>query len=104
MAKDKKLVQISDLLQKTLNRAGINRQVEAARICDYYHNALQKTDINKKALETSKAIYYRNNILTVAVLGSVWAQEIQMRQYLIVEEINNYFQKDIVSRIIFKIS
>lgn len=104
MVKDRKLVPISNLLQKTINQAGIGRQVEAAQICDYYHKALLATDINKKALEQSKAIYYRNQILTIAVLGSAWAQEIQMRQHLIVAGINKYFKKDLVKRINYNIS
>jgi hypothetical protein len=104
MAKDRKLVPIGNLLKRTIYQAGIGRQVEAAQICDYYHKALLTTDINKKALEQSKAIYYRNQILTIAVLGSAWAQEIQLRQHLIVAEINKYFKKDLVKRINYNIS
>jgi len=103
MAIDKKFVAVGNIICKSINKAGIGRQVEAARVCDYYHQALIKTDINKKALDQSKAIYYSNKILTVAVLGSAWAQEIQMRQHIIVEKINAYFRKEIVNRINFKI-
>ncbi len=104
MAIDKKFVAVGNLIAKSINKSGIGRQVEAACVCDYYHRALVETDINKKALDQSKAIYYSHKILTVAVLGSVWAQEIQARQHLIINKINSHFNKEIVNRINFKIS
>lgn len=99
-----KPIKIGNILNRSINKAGIARQVEAARVCDCYHEALQKLDINKKALEKSKAIYYRNKILTVAVLGAGWAQELQMRQHLIIKKINEKLGEKSVERIIFHIA
>jgi predicted nucleic acid-binding Zn ribbon protein len=99
-----KPIKIGKLIEKSVNKAGVSRQIEAARVCDLYRKILSSLDINKKALEKSKAIYFRNRILTVAVLGSSCAQELQMRQHLIIEGINKEIGKKTVERIIFHIA
>ena len=98
-----KPAKIGNLIAKTLNKAGITKQVEAAQICDTYHKVLVDTDIDEKALEKSQAIRYKYKVLTVAVIGSGWAQELQMRRHLIIEGINKEIGRPVVHRIIFQI-
>ena len=98
-----KPIKIGSLLDKNINRAGITKQVEAARICDIYLQSLQNLDINQEVLQKSQAIHYRYKILTVAVLGSSWAQELQMRRHLIIEAINKKMGRPVVHRIIFHV-
>ena len=100
MARPEKL---GNLITKTINQAGITKQVEAARICDTYQKVLTKVDINQKALEKSQAIRYKYKILTVAVIGSGWAQELQMRRHLIIKGINKEIGRPVVHRIVFQI-
>ncbi|MFH2104808.1 MAG: DUF721 domain-containing protein [Parcubacteria group bacterium] len=98
-----KPIKLDGLIAKTINQAGITKQVEAARICDTFPKVLAQTDINKTALEKSQAIRYKYKILTVAVIGSSWAQELQMRRHLIIKGINEEMGRPVVHRIVFQI-
>ena len=98
-----KPIKIGNIIDKNINRAGLTKQVEAARICNTYHQALRGLDINKEVLKKSQAIHYRYKILTVAVLGASWAQELQMRRHLIIKEINKKMDRPVVHRIIFQV-
>jgi len=90
------------LLQKSINRAGIARQVEAAQVCQAYAQIL--SEINKKAQSVSRALYVKNRILFVAVPSSAWASEIQMLQHSIVQKINQKLNKRVIERIFFKVT
>jgi hypothetical protein len=92
---------LKDLLPKSLNRAGIARQFIAARVCQIFREALKK--INKNALGNCEPLYFRNRVLYVKCKSASWAQELQMQNHLIIEEINRRLKKDILERIQFKI-
>lgn len=74
-----------NLLQKSINRAGIAQEVKAAQICQAFNQILER--LNKKARGNVKAMSFRNKILTVAVKSSAWASEIQTLNHIIIEEI-----------------
>jgi predicted nucleic acid-binding Zn ribbon protein len=65
-------------------------------------NQKQSEKFDQTASEKSKAIRFKDKILTVAVLSSVWAQEFQYNQQDIVEKINKKFGRNIVERIRFE--
>lgn len=92
---------LKSLLSKSLNRAGISRQFVAVRICQIFRESLKK--INKKALPNCQPLYYRNRVLYVKCKSAVWAQELQMQNHLLIEEINRRLKKNILERIQFKI-
>lgn len=95
------LSRLQDLLQKTVYRRGIFRQVVATRICQIFRKSLEK--INKKAASQCEPLYFRNRVLYVKCKSSAWAQELQMQSHLLVEEINRQMKKEVLERIHFKI-
>jgi hypothetical protein len=92
-----------NLLQKSINQAGIGREVKAAQVCHAFDQILEK--LNKKARGNVQAMSYsyKDKVLTVAVKSSVWTSEIQALNHIIIEEINNKLGGDLLSRIRFKI-
>lgn len=91
-----------ELLQKSLNKAGVSTQVEAAQICDFCDKVIIKK--NKKSQGNVRAFSYQNNILTVLVKNSLWANEIQMMSFNIIQEINGEFGEETVARIQYKVT
>lgn len=91
-----------ELLQKSLNKAGVSTQVQAAQICDYCDKIIFEK--NKKSQGCVKAFSYQNNILTVLVVNSLWASEIQMMSFQIIEAINEEFGKNTIERIQYKVT
>lgn len=90
------------LLEKVIKKAGASHQVEAAQICDACNRILP--EINKKSTDHAKAFSYKNKVLVILVSNSIWASEIQMSSHKIMEEINEEFKQDLVSRIQFKVA
>jgi predicted nucleic acid-binding Zn ribbon protein len=90
------------LLEKSLTKAGVTRQVEAAQICDAFDEIIIK--INEKSPDHARAFSFKNKVLIIMVSNSTWASEIQMSSHKIIEGINDKFNKDLVSRIQFKVA
>lgn len=91
-----------ELLQKSLNKAGVSSQVNAARICDFADKII--IEKNKKSQDNVRAFSFQNNILTVMVKNSLWANEIQMMSFQIVQAINEEFGEETVERIQYKVT
>ena len=82
---------ISSVLRKTLqNRDGLQQQVTAALICDEFDKIIQN-HFGDKIKNKAKALYFKNNILTIACLSSVMAQEIKLNEKKILDKINKKF-------------
>ncbi len=95
-------VKADNLLSRAIIKNGLSRQVEAVRICDFWEKAI-KEKFSDDASRKSKAIYFNNKTLVVAVLSSVWAQEFQLHQYEIIKEINKRMGKVVVERVRFEV-
>jgi predicted nucleic acid-binding Zn ribbon protein len=91
---------IKKILPKSIKKAGITKQVQAAMVTDYFTEAVAEVlgvTIAKKA----KALYLKDKILMVACLSSVLAQELQLNQRKIINRINKNFDKVIVEKLSF---
>lgn len=93
---------ISADLKKSINKAGIRREVEAFQICDFWENVIKDIFTIEIAKKT-QAIKYKNGTLTVAVLSSVLAQEFKFKEEEIKEEINKKARYNAVRKIRFEI-
>jgi predicted nucleic acid-binding Zn ribbon protein len=91
-----------ELIQKSLNKAGISGQVTAAQICSYFDKIILEK--NKKSQGHVRAFSFQNNNLVVMVANSLWANEIQMMSFQIVETINEEFGENTVGRIQYKVT
>lgn len=96
------LVGLKPFLNQAVNRAGIAGKIKAAGVCDLWDKVIfEKFD--KIFIKKCKATRFKDGVLAVAVLGSAFAQELEMEKYEIMEAINKEIGKNIVERIKFEI-
>ena len=93
---------ISYDLKKSINKAGIDKQVKAAQVCQFWDEAI-KGIFGQEVAKKSQAIRFKNGALTVAVLSSVLAQEFKFKESEIKEEINKKVGYKLVRKIRFEI-
>jgi len=93
-------IQIKNLLQQSVNRAGITKEVRAAVVCNEFDKIITGI-FGNKAKNKVKAQYVKNNTLTVAVLSSVWGQEIKLHEQEILEKLHNKVGQNKVERLRF---
>ncbi len=78
---------LRSLLPKAIKKAGLARQVEAGLVCQEFDELAK--DIFKEISSQAKAIYFKDKILTIAVLNSVLAQEIKLRERYFIDKLND---------------
>ena len=93
-------VPLGKLLGKSIRRAGMENQIEASMVCEEFSKIAGQI-FSKPILKRIKPLYVKNRILTIAVLNSVLASELQFKQQEIIEQINRKFKKTVVTRLRF---
>lgn len=91
---------IKYLLPLAIKKAGIKKQVEATEICGLWDRAIAK--IFPAAASKTKALSFKDKTLKVAVLGSVWAQELEYKKQDIIEFINKEQKSKLLEQIRFE--
>lgn len=91
---------IQRILTKKINVLGLQAAFEFARL------KTQWDDLTVAALgvvfqKKSQPLMLKNQVLTVDCLNSVWANELQMKEPLILGELGKKFRKMQISRIRF---
>ncbi|NMC51186.1 DUF721 domain-containing protein [Candidatus Kuenenbacteria bacterium] len=81
---------IGELLKNRVGKGHFNEKVVAALVCEEFDKIIFGI-WGEKIKESAKALYLKNNILTVACLSPVVAQEIRIKEYEILEELNKKF-------------
>ncbi len=79
-----------DLLPKHIRTKGLAGKVEATLILEEFDKIILKV-WDKEMAEYMKAVYFRNNILAVAVLHPTVAQEIKFKKQLLIAEMSRKF-------------
>lgn len=74
-------------LHKSIKKAGIVRQIEAVTVCDIWEDVICEI-FGEQVKDKSKAIHFKDGVLTVAVLSSVLAQEFKFKEEEVKEKIN----------------
>ena len=92
------LSSISGDIKKSINKAGIGREMEAFKICEFWKKVIENI-FTEEIAQKSQAIKYKNGTLTVAVLSSVIAQEFKFKE----DEIKNEMNKEIRYKAVRKI-
>lgn len=77
---------LGNLLQKTVNQAGIAEQVDAAMVCQECDQVVAEL-FGKGFQEKAKALYIKNGTVTIAVTSPVIGQELKMREAEIMEKV-----------------
>ena len=91
---------ISSLLQKKFANHALRSQVEAARVIELAKEQLQ-THFGADILTMCQPLSVRDGVLSVAVMTSVVAQEIRLREKEILEGINKQVGQPAVTKIQF---
>jgi len=81
---------IKDVMNKSIKEKGLGPKVEVTLILAEF-DVIAKKIWDKQVAEDMKALYVKNKILNVAVLNSILAQEIKMREQLILAELKKKF-------------
>lgn len=89
-------------LKKSINKAGIGKQIEAVQVCEFWQEVVGSI-FGGQVAERSKALKFKNGAITVAVLSSVLAQEFKFKEGEIKENINRKAGYDLVRKIKFEI-
>lgn len=89
---------VGAILPKTVKRAGISRQIEASMICEAVDKEIRRI-FGEELGRQARALYFKDNWLTLAVLSSVLAQEIRFREGEILTFLNERFGQGTVERL-----
>ncbi|NQU78124.1 DUF721 domain-containing protein [Candidatus Falkowbacteria bacterium] len=89
---------IGAILPKNIKRTGISRQVQASMVCGAVDKEMVRI-FGEELGNQVKALYLKNNVLTLAVLSSVLAQEIRFREPEILAFLNNKFGEGAVEKV-----
>lgn len=92
---------IGDYLKKSVNKAGVGKQVQAAQICQFWQ-IIAGEIFGREVAEKSQAIRFKNSTLTIAVLNSVLAQEFKFKEGEIIYKLNERVGKGVVRKIGFE--
>ena len=85
------------LLKKTANN--LIQKVDENIICEKI-----KEIIKQKSTEDFEVLFYKNKTIYVKCFSAVFANELNLMQEEIKEEINNLFKKIVLNKLIIKIS
>ncbi|MDF1498158.1 MAG: DciA family protein [Patescibacteria group bacterium] len=96
------LQSISKDIKKSINKAGIGREIEAYQLCEFWKEIIENI-FTKEISEKSQAIKFKNGVLTVAVLSSVISQEFKFKEEEIKEKLNKKARYNAVRKIRFEI-
>ncbi|MDD3190587.1 MAG: DUF721 domain-containing protein [Candidatus Pacebacteria bacterium] len=81
------LSSISADLKKSINKAGISRQIEAVEICDLWEKVICQI-FGDQVIDKSSALSFKDGTLTVAVLSPVLSQEFRFKEEEIKDKLN----------------
>ena len=88
---------LSSLLNKHVHRKGLTYQVEAAMALQYFDEIAESLWTGKMK-DRAKALYLKDQTLTIAVLSPVLAQELKTRE----DEIQTYINKKLGTEAVIK--
>ncbi len=89
---------LKNLIANAVQRAGVSRQVEAATVVESF-NRLAPEILGETIAHSAKAIYVRNNILTVECGSSLIMQEVRYREPEIIQALNKQAGGQVVEKI-----
>lgn len=91
---------LGDTLRKNIRAAGIEPQVVGAQIVEHFHKVAVEI-FGPSTADRMKAMYLKNETLTVAVLSAVVGQELKLHEREILDRLNGTTEKKQVERIRF---
>jgi hypothetical protein len=94
------VISIKNLLDDSIRKAGISDQVEASIVCEEF-NKIALEILGEQVKGKLKALYVKNQTLTIAVMSSSIGQEIKLHEAAILEKLNQKTGPNKVERLRF---
>ena len=93
-------VKLEKLLDKSVAKAGIKKQVESVRILNNFSKVGEKF-FGRQAMKKIKPLYLKNGTLTLACISSVLAEKIKAQERKVLEELNRSYKEKVVEKLRF---
>ncbi len=93
-------VALKKILPFTVNKLNLGPVLETNQLFLNWEKIIESV-FDKKYKNKSKPISFKNDILTVDCLNSIWALEFQLNQERLVRKINQFFNKETVREVKF---
>lgn len=94
------IIKLGDILNDSINRAGIKNQVSAALVLDKF-SAIMKELLGEEIANDIFPQSLENNVLKIKCFNSSLRQEIKLREKTIIYKLNSAIGKTAVEKIIF---
>lgn len=96
-------VQIKNLLDRSINKHGLKRSVDALEIINVYKKVI-KEQLNEEALLNLVPRYFKNNNLYINAANASWAQHFFLNQAPIIQKINAEIGQQKVKKFVIQIT
>ena len=93
-------IRIRHLLDKSIKKAGINKQLDSVKILGEFNKVGQKM-FGEQVMKKIKPLYLKDNTLSVACLSSVLAEKLKARERRVLAELNRPYKRKVVERLRF---
>lgn len=85
---------LANILNKHVRQKGLAEKIVATLVCEEFDKIVAEKWAGKMQNKV-KALYLKNNILTIASLSTVFAQEIRLHEIEIIKIINDQFPNSV---------
>ena len=86
------------ILPKSIKRAGISKQIKETEILTFFQDELDRV-LEPELLERVRVLYFKDKIITLAVLSEEIAQKIRFYEKEILGNINELLEKQEVEKV-----
>lgn len=100
MSKDRGWESVDEVFARAVNMNFIRKQVTASNLC-FVFEKFAKEEWGESILEEIKEIIFKSQLLKLKVDSAPLRNEIKLAELDIMQYINDYFGKEVVSRVIF---
>lgn len=90
---------IGNLLPRSFKRIGLGGQLKASLICEGF-NQIIKDFLPAVVTDSAVAAYFKDNTLFVRASNPIIAQEIKLKERMIIENINRKYQVDLILKFV----
>jgi len=101
-------IKLDSLLNDSISRAGIKKQVDSALVLDKFTDIVNKVFCEEVSDEIARAIskelkplHLKNKILTLASLNPAFSQELKLMEKTILYRLNSEIGMEVVNKILF---
>ncbi|MAF13396.1 MAG: hypothetical protein CMI53_00680 [Parcubacteria group bacterium] len=94
------LINLKNLLDKSIKKAGISKNLEAFKILDEFNGVIESI-FGEAVRKKIKPLMVEDGTLSVACLSSVLAEKIKTKERIILEELNRPYRAKVVVHLKF---